>query len=95
MTCSNRRTRKTKHTSTTDVKPITAQSKASSVPLFIFTASQVLSKNHSGKFADGAGRRISKGEREYSITMGKVIRRFDSVLVSTSSRPGRAYCKLL
>lgn len=49
---------KTKHTTITDVKPISPSPAASSVPLFIFATSQVLPKNHLGEVIDRAARRI-------------------------------------
>ena len=84
--------RKAKHASATDVKSISA----SSVPLFIFVASRVLSKNQFCKLARGAGRRIKRRwNRVQYHCKGKIIRRVDSVWVSTSSRAGRAHCRLL
>lgn len=52
-------TRKAKHTSKTDVKSIWVLCADSSVLLFIFSASEVLSKNYSD-FTDGAGGRIRR-----------------------------------
>lgn len=57
---SDSRTRKTKHTSITDVKSISVRRTATSVTLFIFPASPVLSKNYSGLFTDRAGRGIKR-----------------------------------
>lgn len=44
----------------TDGKTLAVQSTALSAPVFIFTASLVLSELHSGQNTDGAGRRIRR-----------------------------------
>lgn len=79
----------------TDVKSISAQCTASSVPLFIFLHVRFCLRIIRATSLTELGEGLGEGEIEYSITVRKLILRFDSVWVSVSSQAGRPNCRLL